>query len=460
VRDPSGLNRAAKLFAGATIGAGVAVLGFTLGHLYTTAIDLRLTIIAILALVSGAAVLRLPSVPATFSFGDTFSFAALFLYGPAPGAVVAALDSLAGGLRLPALSRVQRAFNVAAPALSMWITGTIVFGLLARPLPGATSNLGAGLASAAMAACLFFFLETILVATVIALEKTLSPIHVWKGLFNLWLDPIVGAYVGFLGAFYSRDLGITFLLLMVPIPLILYHTFRTWIGRADDQIQHLEQMNRSYQSMIEGLATAVEAKDEVTHGHIRRVQVYCLALARKLGVTEPSALKALEAAAILHDVGKVGISERILNKPGGLTPAEFEEMKQHVVIGTHILSTIEFPFPVTPIVRHHHENWDGTGYPDGLAGEDIPLGARILMVVDCFDALTSDRPYRRRMSVSEAFDILRARRRTMYDACIVDAFIEVQPTIRIIVAEPPAPFPYRADTLSPVLSHQVARTGV
>ena len=192
---------------------------------------------------------------------------------------------------------------------------------------------------------------------------------------------------------------------------------------------HLSELNRMHQSTIEAFATAVDAKDQVTHGHIRRVQTYCLELARDLKAGDEGSLKALEAAALLHDVGKIGIPEHILNKPGRLTPAEFEAMKEHVAIGAGILSTVEFPFPVVPIVKNHHENWDGSGYPEGVRGEDIPLGARILSVVDCFDALTSDRPYRAAMSVENAFEILRARRGSMYDPRIVDRFIELQPRL-------------------------------
>ncbi len=117
--------------------------------------------------------------------------------------------------------------------------------------------------------------------------------------------------------------------------------------------------------------------------------------------------------------------EHILNKPGKLTEAEFEKMKLHVDVGADILSLVEFPYPVVPIVRCHHENWDGTGYPRGIGGEDIPIGARILSVVDCFDALTSDRPYRRRMTDEAALDILRERSGRMYDPRVVDTFIAV-----------------------------------
>jgi putative nucleotidyltransferase with HDIG domain len=154
--------------------------------------------------------------------------------------------------------------------------------------------------------------------------------------------------------------------------------------------------------------------------------VAALALAREVGISDEPTLKAIEAAALLHDTGKIAVPEHILNKPGKLTAAEFEKMKLHAPIGAEILSAIEFPYPVVPIVRHHHENWDGTGYPDGISGADIPIGARILSVVDCFDALTSDRPYRRRMSDADSVAILLARRGTMYDPAIVDTFVRAR----------------------------------
>src|SRR5690349_14505109 len=170
---------------------------------------------------------------------------------------------------------------------------------------------------------------------------------------------------------------------------------------------------------------AIDAKDQITHGHIRRVQIFAVGLARAMGVTATDQLKAVEAAALLHDMGKLAVPEHILNKPGKLTAAEFEKMKLHAGAGADILSAINFPYPVVPIVRHHHENWDGTGYPDGIRGTDIPIGARILSVVDCFDALTSDRPYRPRVSDEAAIAILLERRGSMYDPLVVDTFLQI-----------------------------------
>ena len=198
------------------------------------------------------------------------------------------------------------------------------------------------------------------------------------------------------------------------------------LGRVEDAVTHVEQVNQLYLSTIETLATAIDAKDQVTHGHIRRVQRFAIGLAEKVGVTDSLQIKALEAAGLLHDMGKIAVPEHILNKPGKLTAGEFEKMKVHAAVGADILSSIKFPYPIVPIVRHHHENWDGTGYPDRLKGTQIPLGARILAVVDCFDALTSDRPYRRRLSDDEAVAVLMERRGVMYDPLVVDVFVAVR----------------------------------
>jgi putative nucleotidyltransferase with HDIG domain len=204
--------------------------------------------------------------------------------------------------------------------------------------------------------------------------------------------------------------------------VILYVTFRHALGRAQDQISHLGNVNKVYVGAIEALAHAVDAKDQVTHDHTRRVQDQTVRLARALGVDDEGEVQAINAAALLHDVGKLAIPEHILNKPGRLTRAEYEIMKRHAPIGAEILAVIGFPYDVAPIVRHHHESWDGTGYPDGLAGDRIPIGSRILAVVDCFDALTSDRPYRPRLDDRDALQILSDRRGTMYDPEVVDAF--------------------------------------
>ena len=154
------------------------------------------------------------------------------------------------------------------------------------------------------------------------------------------------------------------------------------------------QTSAATAATVETLAIAVDAKDQVTHGHIRRVQRHTIAVARALGVTDELELRALEAASLLHDVGKLAVPDYVLNKPGALTHSEFERMKLHAAKGAEILQTVDFPYAVVPIVRHHHEQWNGEGYPAGVAGEAIPLAGRLVMVADVYDALTSDRVYR------------------------------------------------------------------
>ena len=167
------------------------------------------------------------------------------------------------------------------------------------------------------------------------------------------------------------------------------------------------------------------ARDGLTQQHAERVQRWALALARESGITDTLALDAISGAAILHDIGKLGVPDRVLQKPGPLTRDEYDRVKEHVTIGADILTAAAFPVSLALIVRHHHENWDGTGYPDGLRGEAIPVGARVLAVVDCFDALTSDRPYRRALTHGSAMAMIRERRGTMYDGDIADAFVRI-----------------------------------
>ena len=234
----------------------------------------------------------------------------------------------------------------------------------------------------------------------------------------------------------TQYFSIVALVAVLPLLATISLATNSWTGRIDDAEKHVATVDKLYLSTIGALSTAIEAKDGVTSSHIHRVQQYAMGLAKALGVIDEQTLKAIQAAALLHDTGKLAVPERILNKPGKLTPAEFETMKLHVEVGADILSSIDFPYPVVPIVRAHHESWDGSGYPNGLKGLEIPIGARILSVVDCYDALTSDRPYRAAMSDADAQAIIRARRGTMYDPTVVDMFERVCRDIAPLTVEP------------------------
>lgn len=438
--EPIRLEPRARAFAWAVTAAGAIVLLMAVPEVIHGAVGGRWFTLTGLAALSGLALLGVRGVPANVSIGEVFSFAALFMFGPAAGVLTSAVDSIGCDLRLRHAHPVQLAYNVAAPALSLWVAASTVYGLAGAPLPSspAAPALAAG-AGAALTIALYCALETGLLAVALGLQRRESVPVVWRGLAHLWVGPIVCGYAGFLVARFVDTLPAESAMWLLPVPVLLYLAIGAWFGRLNDRVARLEERTREYQAVVQCLATAVDAKDEVTHGHVMRVQEYGRALAMAAGAADPGTLEALDAACVLHDIGKLGIPERILNKPGRLTPAEFEVMKQHVDIGVRILSRAAAMQSVLPIVQHHHENWDGSGYPAGLRGHEIALGARILMIVDCFDALTSDRPYRRRLSVDEALDILRARRGRMYDPELVDAFIRVQPTLGHLRAPDEAP---------------------
>jgi HD-GYP domain-containing protein (c-di-GMP phosphodiesterase class II) len=195
--------------------------------------------------------------------------------------------------------------------------------------------------------------------------------------------------------------------------------FRTSYRRAAALAKKLEE---AYLETITALANAVEARDHVTGDHVERVRSMSLRVGRTLNLNS-DALRQLEFGAVLHDVGKIGSPDAILGKAGPLTPSEFATMRDHPIIGRRILEGVSFLAPALPAVEAHHERWDGTGYPHGLAGEAIPLAGRIVAVVDAFDAMTSDRPYRAGLSVETARAELIAGKGTQFDPAVVDAFL-------------------------------------
>jgi diguanylate cyclase (GGDEF)-like protein/putative nucleotidyltransferase with HDIG domain len=194
-------------------------------------------------------------------------------------------------------------------------------------------------------------------------------------------------------------------LVSLPLVFLLYHAYRVHLARVQSQRRHADSMSGLLMRTIETLALAIGSRDHGMESHLRRVQVYAREIGHALKLTAPE-MQALDAASLLHDIGKLAVPDHIISKPGRLTAEEFEKMKIHPIVGAEILSRVKFPFPVVPYVRHHHERWDGTGYPDGLKGEEIPIGARILAVVDTLDALASDRQYRRALPLTEAVDYI------------------------------------------------------
>ena len=390
-----------------------------------------------LTLLSGSAVLKIPSTSVNFSISDVFTLTSAVVFGPAAGAVAVAVDCLAISYRLqrsdPPLTADRLLFNAVVPPLAMWLAAHLFFFTAGiDPWQPRILSLDTTAPALLLTGGAYFLLNTFAVALAVALHERASVVALWTAhLQSLWVSFLGGAVgAGFVVfALEHGKYGITVLGLPLLLAMILHFAYRNATGRVEDQVHHLAELNRLHLSTVESLAHAIDAKDSVTHSHIRRVQSLALVLAKRVGLRDEAQLKALEAAALLHDIGKLAVPEHILNKPGRLTAAEFEKMKTHAPVGAEILAEVDFPYPVVPLVRHHHENWDGSGYPDGISGTDIPVGARILSIIDCYDALTSDRPYRRALPPAAAFAIIRERRATMYDPVLVDAFERIYQTL-------------------------------
>ena len=428
----STLSRAAYFYIYGVVLVGLLLTATSVYTLAVSSVSKQWLILAGLTLLTGSFSVKIPSIAAKISVSEAFVFAAVLLFGPAAATAIVALDSFVMSLwlRRDRRSPLRSLFNLAAVALSMWVAASSFF-WLARVAPGnveALLPLEQHLWHLFALAAIYFALNSTLVATALAFERGANIAVLWLQNFPWFsLNYFAGVSVAALLVSYTRSVDLSAIGIILPLLLVSYLTYRTALGRIEDSKRHLDQVSELYMSTIETLAMAVDAKDQITHGHIRRVQVYAVELAKRLGVRDENQMKAIETAALLHDMGKLAIPEHILNKPGKLTPAEFDKMKRHASIGADLLSSIKFPYPVVPIVRHHHEHWDGKGYPGGVSGTDIPLGARILSVVDCFDALNSDRPYRPRLTPEDSFEILRERRGTMYDPLVVDTFILAYP---------------------------------
>ena len=439
----SELGRTSRLYIATVVVLGGLVLLDSIRALFVTPIAPQWLALATLTVVTSSFSVKLPSVSAYLSVSEAFVFASAILFGPTAAVHTVLIETLVILFWMDARGRVLHRvlFSIAAPALALRAAMALSYLHPALTIYAPTTaplTLVDFTTPLLMLTVAYFLINSWLVAIAIALQQGASPLSTWKTHFA-WLavNAFSGASVAAIIVLYGRNLDLRTVAIILPLLTVSYLTFRTAVARSSDTTEHLRALNRLYLSTIETLAMAIDAKDQVTHGHVRRVQTYALSLAAHLGITDEATLRALEAAALLHDMGKLAVPEHILNKPGRLTEAEFSVMKRHAAIGADILSSVDFPYPVVPIVRHHHEQWDGSGYPDHLTGTLIPLGARILAVVDCFDALTSDRPYRPRLSDTDALAEIQRRRGTTYDPLIVDAFVALYPSLPTVVESAP-----------------------
>jgi putative nucleotidyltransferase with HDIG domain len=340
--------------------AGSAALAESLLTLHRTPRPLECALFAALAILTGSFSTKVVGVPARISVSDTFFLTIALLFGPSAAVITVAADSMISSWR-KGDSPLRLAFNTTAPALAMW-AGSHAFFVWSRVAPFAQddSSLISVPAPLFCVTAIYFLINSTLLAGAVALETRQRVWTFWHRHFR-WLSVsyMASGSAAFCLVMLVHHLGAAAIAVILPVVAVFHITLRSSFGRLEDARRHLGDMDRLYLSTVETLAMAIDAKDDVTHSHVRRVQTYAVGLANELGVADEPTVKAIQAAALLHDTGKLAIPEHILNKPGKLNDAEFETMKLHVDVGADILSLVDFPYPVVPIVRCHHENWDG-----------------------------------------------------------------------------------------------------
>ncbi len=411
------MSAKAKAFLIVNAALGLAVIAYAAVHWHSEDV-IRLAAFLLLALIASGFKIHLPGVNGTMSVVFLFvlvgnvelSLGECLLVGCS----ATVLQSLWRVRRRP--RPVQIAFNVLSWAYAIGASYLVYQSL------GTLSFARSIFLPLASSALTFFVVNTVPVAIIIGLTERKNFRQIWSECY-FWSFPyyLLGAAIAGIITMTDRSFGWAMIFLLLPVGYLIYRSYRLYLDRLEDEKKHVEEMASLHLRTIEALAAAIDAKDHSTHAHLHRVRTYAAAVAEELGL-EQEQVEALRAAALLHDIGKLAVPEHIINKPGKLTAEEFEKMKIHPTVGAEILKRISFPYPVVPIVYSHHERWDGTGYPVGLRGEEIPIGARILAVVDCFDALVSDRQYRRALTPDAAMAIISAEAGTGYDPRIVAIF--------------------------------------
>jgi putative nucleotidyltransferase with HDIG domain len=412
----------ARLFIGATAALGVLALTYALSH-WQSADLIRFACYLVVAVLASSLKIQLPGLDGTMSVNFLFILLSVLDLSLPETLVVGCTATLAQCLlgswqKLVPIKIVFNVFSMMANAITL---SYLSYHALQRVLGGETLLL------LVITALIFFLANTIPVALIISLTEGKSAYKIWAEC-HFWSFPfyIVGAAVVFAVGFVSKQVGWHTSLLVLPLVYWVYRSYHLYLAKlaaeknqVEIEKRNAEQVAALHLRTIESLALAIEAKDHTSHKHLQRVRIFAVEVAKELGLPEDE-IEALRAAALLHDIGKLAIPEHIINKPGRLTLEEFEKMKIHTLVGAEILQRVAFPYPVAPIVRSHHERWDGTGYPDGLKGEKIPMGARVLATVDCLDALASHRQYRNAMSLDTAMELVASMSGSAFEPRVVE----------------------------------------
>ncbi|MDR1728084.1 MAG: HD domain-containing protein [Acidobacteriota bacterium] len=379
--------------------------------------------LAAFALVTVPLFLFLPSTRVMVSVGDTYLLAIAMLYGVAPCVVSTFLYMLLTSLvaHRPQIRSYKVVFNAANMTLTAWAYSSsyqAVLSMCHRAFGDDTRHIQV-ICSAAVMLAVYFISNSVLATLAISWMTGEKTFDFWcRNCFPMFLDFCTSTGVAVFITL-SENLGHYAPIIAAPVVAMIWGYQKLLQGRAAEVARHYSELEQLYMRTVESLAMAVDAKDQSTYGHIRRVHAYAVELARLCGVTDPNEFKAIETGALLHDIGKLAVDDYIINKPGKLTEQEYAKVKTHSVAGDEILRHVAFPFPVARYVRHHHERWDGAGYPDGLKGEDIPLGARILTVADSFDAIRHSRAYKPAVETAQAVEVMCRESGRFFDPALV-----------------------------------------
>ena len=410
-----GRSIAARLFIAEMSLAGTFCLALAFSH-WQSGDPVKFVCYLTAALLASSLKVSLPGIEGTLSVNFLFTLLGILELSLPETLIIGLASTLAQFYWKPArrLKLVQLVFNLS----QVTVSSSVAYGVY--KLVAIHVLHGAGPLALLVAAITHFGCNTAAMSTIIGLTEEKPVRKVWTDSY-LWSFPyyMVGAAAAGLVNFLNQHIGWQSSLLVLPPIYLMYRSYRLYLGKLESEKKHAEQVSHLHLRTIEALALAIEAKDETTGEHLQRVRIYAMELAKELGLSEDET-EALQAASVLHDIGKLAVPEHIISKPGKLTPEEFEKMKIHPVVGAEILEQVHFPYPVVPIVRAHHEKWDGSGYPYGLSGEDIPIGARILSAVDCLDALASDRQYRKALPLDEAMKKVVADSGKAFDPKVVE----------------------------------------
>jgi diguanylate cyclase (GGDEF)-like protein/putative nucleotidyltransferase with HDIG domain len=427
------LPRAARVYVCVVVGLGAVLMGAFLPLQTMTSHNVWLfLLLLLLSSITSVFKVNLPLARSgsTMSVSYAVDFAALLLLGPRETMIVAAASAYSQcTFRIKERNPLHRTmFSMACLVLTVQAAGLVYLRLGGIPGDLDLTSLPKPLVGAATT---YFIVNTLTIATAIALSTRQPIVRVWNENF-LWSAPsyFVGAGAAAVASWMVVGLSAQWLVLLAAAPLYLtYRTYKVYLGRIEDEQRHVREMADLHLATIEALALAIDAKDQTSQSHIRRVQVYAASVAKALGMSD-NEVQGVKTAALLHDIGKLAVPEHILSKPGPLTPEEFQKIRAHPKVGADIVSSVPFPYPVAPLILSHHERWDGKGYPAGLTGLQIPLGARILSVVDYFDALMAERPYHKAMSSEAAVGLLKQEAGKGLDPTVVAKFIELLPTLQ------------------------------